>query len=837
LKNYYFCFVITLLILYYFFMNISYTWLKQYIDINLSAAEVAKVLTSIGLEVESIESIEKIKGGLEGFVIGEVKTCQKHPDADKLSVTTVDIGQEELLNIVCGASNVAAGQRVVVATIGTSIYKGDEVFQIKNVKIRGVQSEGMICAEDEIGLGSSHEGIMVLSADAPVGMAARTYFKAEPEIMFVIGLTPNRIDSASHLGVARDLAAYLSKDRHISLIRPDITRFSIDNTNYPVEVIIENTKSCKRYAGITVSGVTIGPSPDWLQNRLKSIGMSPINNVVDITNFVLHELGQPLHAFDADELKGRKIIVKNMPEGTPFITLDGVEHKLSVNDLMICDGERPVAIGGVFGGLHSGVTESTKNVFIESAYFDPVSVRVTSKRHNIYTDASFRFERGVDPDMTLTALKRCAMLIKETAGGEISSEIIDIYPEIIQPVKVKASFANIDRLIGKKIDRDLLRSILQSLEFKILSEDTIGFNLLVPSYRVDVTREADVIEEILRIYGYNNVEISDELASSISYSARPDKEKLVDIISEYLCSNGFHEIMCNSLTQSAYYDNLITYKSGNLVRIINPLSNELNVMRQTLIFGGLETIQYNTNRQNSDLRLFEFGNCYFFNAERGTRNALDKYSEEFNLALFITGKKHEPNWTSKDENTSFYQLKSYLENLFLRLGIMADSLHVEPISEKKDLFAGGLLYSHNGITLAELAYISPNLRKNFDIRNEVFYAGIYWDRLFRIRGDHKITLADLPRFPEVRRDLALLLDKSVAFSYIKELAFKTENKLLKRINLFDVYEGEQIEKNKKSYAVSFFIQDPESTLTDERIDQIMKKLMDTYKKELGAEIR
>jgi phenylalanyl-tRNA synthetase beta chain len=837
LKNYYFCFDISPLILLIFLMNISYTWLKEYIDINLSAAEVAQVLTSIGLEVESVESIEKIKGGLEGFIIGEVKTCQKHPDADKLSVTTVDIGQEELLSIVCGAPNVAAGQRVVVATIGASIYKSSEVFQIKKVKIRGIQSEGMICAEDEIGLGNSHEGILVLPADAPVGMAARTYFKAEPETMFVIGLTPNRIDSASHLGVARDLAAYLSKDRHIKLIRPDVSGFSVDNTNYPVEVIIENTKSCKRYAGVTIAGVTVGPSPGWLQDRLKSVGMSPINNVVDITNFVLHELGQPLHAFDADELKGRKIIVKNMPEGTPFIALDGVEHKLSANDLMICDGERPVAIGGVFGGLHSGVTESTKNVFIESAYFDPVSVRITSKLHSIYTDASFRFERGIDPDMTLIALKRSAVLIKEIAGGAIASEIIDIYPEVIQPARVKATFANIDRLIGKKIERGLLRSIIQSLEFTILTEDTTGFDLLVPPYRVDVTREADVIEEILRIYGYNNVEVSDELVSSLSYSTRPDKEKLVDIISEYLCSNGFHEIMCNSLTQSAYYDNLVTCKPDNLVRIINPLSNELNVMRQTLIFGGLETIQYNTNRQNDDLRLFEFGNCYFFNAERGIRNALEKYDEEFNLALFITGKKNTKNWTSKDENASFYQLKSYLENLFLRLGIIVDYLNVEPIAEKKDLYSDGLAYSHNGITVAELAYIGPTLRKKFDIRNEVFYAGIFWDRLIKIRGDHKITLADLPRFPEVRRDLSLLLDKSITFAQIKELAFKTEMKLLKRINLFDVYEGEQIDENKKSYAVSFFIQDLESTLTDERINRIMNSLMDTYEKELGAEIR
>jgi phenylalanyl-tRNA synthetase beta chain len=818
-------------------MNISYSWLRQYIDIKLSPDEMAKILTSIGLEVEAVESVEKIKGGLEGFVIGEVKTCQKHPDADKLTVTTVDIGQEALLNIVCGAPNVAAGQHVVVATMGAIIYKGNEQFEIKKARIRGVQSEGMICAEDEIGLGNNHDGILVLPGHAPVGMPAKTYFNVESETRFVIGLTPNRIDSASHLGVARDLAAYLKKDRDIVLIKPGVDEFKVEDESCPVAVIIENSDTCRRYAGVSVSGVTVESSPEWLQDRLKSIGMNPINNVVDITNFVLHELGQPLHAFDADELKGRKIIVKNLPEGTPFVTLDGVERKLSSTDLMICDGERPIAIGGVFGGLHSGITEDTRNIFIESAYFDPVSVRITSKRHSINTDASFRFERGVDPEMTLFALKRCALLIKEIAGGKISSAIVDEYPNPIVPVHVKVTFANIDRLIGIKIDRQVIRSILLSLDFTILSEDQSSLYLEIPSYRVDVTREADVIEEILRIYGYNNVEISDALHSSLSYSPKPDKDKLVDMISDYLCDNGFNEIMCNSLTGSAYYDNLITFKSESLVRIMNPLSNELNVMRQTLLFGGLETIQYNVNRQHPDLRLFEWGNCYFYHRERESRYPLDKYHEEFQIALFITGKRGEPTWTSKEEFTSFYMLKAYLENILSKLDIMTDSLTTEPLTEKSDLFTAGLVYRKNNLLLAEIAIVNPKLLQVFDLRNDVFYAWMHWENLVRIRGDHKIKHRELPKFPEVRRDLSLLLDKTVTFAQIRDIAYKTERRLLIRINLFDVYEGEQIGRNKKSYAVSFILQDSEATLTDERIDRIMKKLMENYQRELGAEIR
>jgi phenylalanyl-tRNA synthetase beta chain len=818
-------------------MNISYSWLKDYIDIDLSAGELAGILTGIGLEIEAVEEVEKIRGGLEGFVIGQVRSCEKHPDADKLSVTTVDIGGADLLNIVCGAPNVATGQKVVVAVPGTYIYRGDESFQIRKTKLRGVLSEGMICAEDEIGLGSNHEGILVLPDDAPIGMHAKKYFKVEPETVFTIGLTPNRIDSASHFGVARDLSAFLGLHRKVNLVKPDMSGFRVDNHDCPVDVVIENPVSCRRYAGVSISGITVAESPGWLKNRLRTIGMNPINNVVDITNFVLHELGQPLHAFDADELQGRMIIVRNLPEGTPFVTLDGAEHKLSADDLMICDAERPVAIGGVFGGLHSGVTENTRNVFLESAYFDPVSVRRTSKRHQINTDASFRFERGVDPGMTLVALKRCAMLIKEIAGGKVSSEIVDVHPNPLRPVKVSVSFAHIDRLIGKNIERNLLRSILESLEFEILHEDKSGYNLLVPLYRVDVTREADVIEEILRIYGYNNVEVPENLVSSLSYTHKPDQERLVDAISEYLCNSGFIEIMCNSLTKSAYYDNLVTYKPENLVHIMNPLSHDLNVMRQTLLFGGLETIIHNTNRQRSDLSLFEFGNCYTYHGRQDGKSVLANYREEQQLSLFISGRKYEPNWISREEMSNLYQMKAYVENVFAHLGIDIDQFTMEPLQNKRDLFSTGLCYMNGNAVMSEVAVVKKSLLNDFDIRNEVYYATLYWEKLVALRGDKRISFTELPRFPEVRRDLALLLDKDITYNQIRELAFKTERKLLVRMNLFDVYEGEQIEKGKKSYAVSFILHDQEATLTDERIDMVMKRLMDNYTRELGAEIR
>jgi len=819
-------------------MNISYSWLKEYISVNLTPAEISEILTGIGLEVEAVESLDKVKGGFEGLVVGEVVTCVKHPDADKLSLTTVNTGKAEHLQIVCGAPNVAAGQKVVVALVGTTLYKNEEPFRINKAKIRGILSEGMICAEDEIGLSDNHNGIIVLPDDAPVGMEVKKYYGAEPEIMFTIGLTPNRIDSASHFGVARDLAAYLSKTGKIELRKPGVSGFRVENEDYPVTVAIENPDACPRYAGVSISGLQVKPSPDWLQNRLRSIGMNPINNIVDVTNFVLHELGQPLHAFDADELAGRKIIVKNLPEGTPFVTLDGVERRLSAEDLMICDGEKAVAIGGVFGGLHSGVTGKTKNIFIESAYFNPVSVRKTSKRLAINTDASFRFERGIDPEMTIFALKRCALLIKEVAGGTISSSVIDVYPRPMKPVSVEVRYEHIQNLIGKIIEKEVIKSVLLSLDFIIEKENADGMSLLVPQYRVDVTREADVIEEILRIYGYNNIEISGNLHASLSYSPRPDNEKLVNMVSDYLTGNGFHEIMCNSLTNSDYYKSLTTFSPDHLVRIKNPLSNELNVMRQTLLFGGLEVIRHNTNRQRPDLRLFEFGNCYVFDeSKRDNKEPLKKYNESRTLALFITGNKFEPNWISPLSKSSFYELKAYLMNVFDKMGIDEQQLKTEIISPNNDLYSGGIIYSMKGMKVGEAGIISRDILNNFDIRDDVFYGVINWQELVKLRGDHRIYYTELAKFPEVRRDLALLVDKDVTFARVRETALKTENKLLKHIDLFDVYEGEQIEKGKKSYAVSFRLQDISATLTDKRIDEVMTRLMKAFTHQLGAVIR
>lgn len=817
-------------------MNISYNWLKQYIDHDLSPSDLAKVLTNIGLEVEGMESVG-MQDNLDGLVIGEVKTCTKHPDADKLFVTSVDIGKDKLLNIVCGAPNVSAGQHVVIATIGTTLHKGDEKLQIKKARIRGILSEGMICAEDEIGMGDKHEGVLVLPGDVPVGLPFSSYLNAEPDTLLTIGLTPNRIDSASHFGVARDLAAFLRKEKHVSFTRPDVSSFREGDNSYRVEVIIENEKACRRYAGVCVTGVNIAPAPQWLQERLRSIGLNPINNVVDITNFVLFELGQPLHAFDADALKGRKIIVKNFPSGTKFITLDGIERTLSNEDLMICDAEEPVAIAGVFGGLHSGVTDETTNLFIESAYFDPISVRRTSKRHGINTDASFRFERGADPDMTIYALKRCALLIEEITGGKIASAIVDEYPNPVIPKKVLFNYANAERLIGESIDSATIKSILLSLEFEIVKEDQRGLTLQVPPYRVDVEREADVIEEVLRIYGYDNIKIPEILNTSLSYSKKPDQEKLIDTLSNYLSSNGFYEIMCNSLTKSAYYDNLTTYKSANLVRLINPLSNDLNVMRQTLIFGGLETIIHNMNRQRPDMKLFEFGNCYHLQEQDNKKSSLDKYQEEFYLSLFLTGKVYASGWSLKEEPVNFFLLKTYLENIMVLLGIDPGAASITKITNKSDLYETGIKYQINNRDIAEIAVLKPDILRKFDIRNEVCYTEMIWDHVLEAIKNHRVFHREQPKFPEVRRDLALLLDRSVTYAQIKELAFSTEKQLLKKIQLFDVYEGDKIEKDKKSYAVTFILQDTARTLTDEKIDQVMKRLMDTYVKKLGAVIR
>jgi phenylalanyl-tRNA synthetase beta chain len=818
-------------------MKISYSWLKEYIKIDLDPKEVATILTDIGLEVEGTETFEKVKGGLEGLVIGEVKSCDKHPEADRLYVTTVDVGANTILNIVCGAPNVKKGQKVIVAKPGTTLHKDDESYRIKETKIKGIISEGMICAEDEIGMGTSHDGIMILDNDAPAGMPLNEYFSLEKDTVFEIGLTPNRIDAASHFGVARDLAAYLKQNKEVKLNLPDVGRFKTDNNNYQVDIKIENKDACKRYAGVTVTDVRIAPSPDWLQTRLASIGLKPINNIVDITNFILHELGQPLHAFDADKLADRKIIVKNLPEGTVFTTLDGIEHKLSGEDLMICDGKEAVAIGGVFGGLYSGVTDETGNIFIESAYFNPVFVRRTSKRHGINTDSSFHFERGVDPDMTIIALKRAALLMKDLAGGSVSSEVIDIYPEPIKPFKVVLDHKNIDRLTGKHLERNKIRKILASLEINIIDEHQDLITVNVPPYRVDVTREADVIEDILRIYGYNNIEFSENLNSSISYTTKPDRERILDIVSDFLSSNGFYEIMSNSLTKSVYYEKLDSYKSDALVRLYNPLSNDLNVLRQTLLLGGLEAIAYNANRRMNDLRFYESGNCYFFNKKKTMNNPLNNYSEEQHFALFITGNKYEPNWISKEEKSSYFLLKSYVENILARLGFNINELNIDNPVKKSDIFLDGLSYRQNSDILAEFGIVNSALTEDFDIKENVFYCDIFWDNVIKNLGTHDIEYKELPKYPEVRRDLALLLDMKVTFEQIRELAFKTEKYFLKRINLFDVYTGDKIDKSKKSYAISFILQDEKKTLTDPQIDKIMKGLASVIIKELDAEIR
>jgi phenylalanyl-tRNA synthetase beta chain len=818
-------------------MNISYKWLKDYINLDLKPEEVAAILTDIGLEVEAVESYEQVRGGMKGLIIGKVLTCEKHPNADKLSITTVDTGKGDPLHIVCGAPNVAAGQKVVVAPVGVTLYKGSESLTLEKIKIRGEVSEGMICAEDEIGIGNRHEGIIVLEDDIPVGIPAREYYNIELDTIFAIGLTPNRIDSGSHYGTARDLAAFLGQHSDIRLTKPDVSAFKKDSDDYFVEVIIENINACRRYAGISVTGVKIAPSQDWLQKKLMSIGLAPISNIVDITNFVLHELGQPLHAFDADRLAGKKIIVKNMPSGTRFTTLDGQEHILSSEDLMICDGERPVALAGIFGGLDSGITDKTENVFIESAYFDPTTVRRSSKRLGIATDASFMFERGVDPTITILALKRAAMLMKELAGGKIASEIIDVYPSPIEPCTIELSFSNIDRLIGKKIPHGTIKRILENLEFKILKEDKQSLTVLVPSYRVDVTREADVIEEILRIYGYNNVEISEELHSSISYTDKPDLEKLVNVVSDYLTSNGFNEIMCNSLTRENYYEKTGNFDTNRLVRILNPLSKDLNVLRQTLLFGGLETIVHNTNRKNPDLMLYEFGSCYFSDKREKINDPLDNYSEYKHLALFLTGRKYEMSWLAGDDDYSFFDLKAYVENIFHKLGFRVDDFQIAGLEKRKDIFSEGFTFIYEDERLAEIGLVNRNLLQVFDLKADVFYADLCWERITGKLKDYKISFSGLPKFPEVKRDLSMILDKSVTYDQIKRLAYQTESKLLKRVHLFDVYEGEGIEKGKKSYAVNFVLQDLTKTLVDSEIDKVMNRLMNAYEHKLDAKIR
>lgn len=822
-------------------MKISYNWLKQYLKIDQAVEELSALLTDCGLEVEGIEKWQSVKGGLEGIVIGEIKTCSKHPNADKLSVTTVDVGTGELLPIVCGAPNVAAGQKVVVATVGAKLYDGEKSFEIKKAKLRGEPSEGMICAEDELGLGTSHDGIMVLDPGVKTGTLAKDYFNIEDDIVFEIGLTPNRTDAISHIGVARDIKAVLDNSDfknkqplNRTLDIPSVNEFKPDNQSLDIEVVLEDPIACPRYTGLTISGLEVKESPDWLQNRLNAIGLRPINNIVDITNYVLHETGQPLHAFDAAEITGNKVVVKKLTKGTKFTTLDEIERELTENDLMICNTQEGMCIGGVFGGINSGVTEKTKNIFLESAYFDPVHIRKSSKFHDLQTDASFRFERGVDPEMTLYALKRAAMLIKEIAGGKISSEIKDEYPKKIEKLKVDVSWKNINRLIGKSIGNDIIKNILNSLEFEILKETKDGLSLMVPSYRVDVTREADVIEEILRIYGYNFIEIPTKVYSSIASTIKPDPEKVQNLAFDLLSSNGFAEIMNNSLTKSTYSENNPDFEKSESVQIKNPLSRDLNAMRQSLLFGGLEAINYNLNRKNENLKFFEFGQVYKLKNKQA-EEVTKKYNESSHLVLFITGKKNDESWYSSNEDADYIFLKTFALNLLKRVGLKVNSLTFEKSTKK--YFSEGLNYSTNKGQVLEIGEILSSMLKTFDIDQKVFYANFNWDLVFKEIRKQKISYAPIPKFPEVRRDLALLLDAAVPFAEIETLAYQTEKKLLKAVNLFDVYEGKNIESGKKSYAISFMLQDEEKTLTDKVIDKTMKKLMQTFERELNAVIR
>ncbi len=817
-------------------MKISYNWLRDYLDFDMEPHKLASVLTGLGLEVEATEEWESVKGGLKGLVVGEVLTCKKHPDADKLTITTVDTGGDKPLNIVCGAPNVAPGQKVPVAIPGTLLYKEDKTFEIKNTKIRGEYSEGMICAEDEIGLGTSHEGIMVLDKDTVPGLPVADYFKVTSDFIFEIGLTPNRIDGGSHFGVARDLAAYLNiiKGKKVNTRLPSVDSFKPDNNDNPYEIIIENSKDCPRYTGATISGIKVGESPVWLKNKLRAIGLNPINNVVDITNYVQHEIGQPLHAFDADKIEGRKVIIKNLPGNTSFITLDEEERKLSSKDLMICNASEGMCIAGVFGGIKSGVTHTTKNIFLESAYFNPVAIRKTARRHGLNTDASFRFERGANPEITDWALKRALLLIKELAGGEISSGIVDVYPEKIERKKVTVSFKNIDRLIGKQIDHETIRKTLRLLDIIILNEDGDKMTLEIPPYRVDVEYEADVIEEILRIYGYNNVEINNHVNSTLYYSEKPDRERLVNIISDMLTANGFSEIMCNSLNPAAFYETK-DFNRDKLVLLANPLSSDLNAMRQSLLYGGLASIGRNINRQNTDLRFYEFGYCYFLMEKDKSVPEVADFKERNSLDLFISGNTGPQRWNNKPEPTDFFHIKTYVEMILSRLGI--DPRSFSSGKSKKRYFHESISWSSNSKAIVEFGSVSKEYLAKFDIEQAVYYAHIDWDTLLKMIVDHKVSFTGLPKYPWVRRDLALLIDKRITFEQLKEIAFKTEKKILRDVDLFDVYESDTLGSDKKSYAMSFILRDDLKTLTDNNIDKIMNNLINAFEKEAGAKVR
>ena len=816
-------------------MNISYKWLKDYVDFDLTPQQVCDALTSTGLEVDALEEVQSIRGGLKGLYVGQVLTCEAHPNSDHLHVTTVDLGKGEPSQIVCGAPNVAAGQKVIVADLGCVLYDGDNEFVIKKSKLRGVESCGMICAEDEIGVGTSHDGIIVLPEDAPVGQPAAEYYNLESDWLIEIDITANRADALSHWGVARDLYAWLCQNGYqTSLHRPSASTFTVDDNSLPIDVVIENSEACRRYACVSITDCEVKESPEWLKTRLTTVGLRPINNIVDITNYIMFAYGQPLHCFDADMVTGHKIVVKTMPEGTPFQTLDGVEHKLSDRDLAICNTEDAMCIAGVFGGKGSGTYETTKNVVLESAYFHPTWIRKSARRHGLSTDASFRFERGIDPNGVIYALKQAAIMCRELAGGKVSMEIRDEYPSPIENAKVELGFDYVKTLIGKDIPHQTIKDICASLEMKILSETAERMTVEVPAYRVDVQRPCDVVEDILRIYGYNNVEIPTQLKGSLVIKGDEDrKHKLANLVSEQLVGEGFNEILNNSLTKSAYYADT----QDKLVKIMNPLSSDLNVMRATLLYGGLESIAHNANRKNQNLRFFEFGNVYYFDPEKkNDDDPMQAYKEQYHLGLWLTGKRVEGSWAHKDEDSSFYELSAYAENVFRRIGLKP-GLTVRKKSENPIFAAGVTIENRGGKVLCELGVLTKKLQKQFGIDNTVYYAEMNWTQLMKVTKKNEVKFTEVPRFPAVSRDLALLVDNNVEFAQIEQIARQSEKKLLKRVELFDVYEGDKLPAGKKSYAVNFILQDEEKTMGDKQIDAIMQKLIANLKKQLGAELR
>ena len=821
-------------------MNISFKWLKEFVDFDLTPQQTADALTSCGLEVDSVQEVQSIRGGLKGLFVGKVLTCEDVPGTH-LHLTTVDLGKEEPQQIVCGAPNVAAGQKVIVADLGCVLYDGDKEFVIKKAKLRGIESNGMICAEDEIGIGNSHDGIIVLPEDAQIGMPAAEYYHLESDWVIEIDITANRADALSHWGVARDLYAWLVQNGYqTSLHRPSDEDFKVDNEDLPIEVEIENTQACKRYVCLSITDCDVKESPEWLKTKLNTIGLRPINNIVDITNYIMMAYGQPMHCFDADMVKGHKIVVRTQPEGTRFVTLDGVEHTLGEHDLSICNAEEPMCIAGIFGGKGSGTYETTRNVVLEAAYFHPTWIRKSARRHGLSTDASYRFERGIDPNMAVYAMKQAAILCKQLAGGKVSMQIKDVYPEKMNDFSVRLDYDYAHRLIGKEIGVETIKSIATSLEMKITAEDERGLNLLVPAYRVDVQRPCDVVEDILRIYGYNNVEIPTQLKNSLTVQGEEDRQqRLQNIVSEQLVGNGFNEILNNSLSKLSYYENteLNAYPIESTVKVMNPLSTDLGVMRQTLLFGGLESINRNANRKNANLRFFEFGNCYHFKSRADeSSDPIKAYSEELHLGLWLTGKRIEGSWIHANEPSSFYELRAYVMNVLARLGVQSGMLVTE--KSQNNIFSHGLqLMNRGGKVIAEMGILSRKLQKMAQIENEVYFADINWTALMKLTRKNKVEYYEISKYPAVSRDLALLIDKSVEFAQIEQIARQTEKKLLKRVELFDVYEGKNLPAGKKSYAVNFILQDEQKTLNDKQIEAIMQKLIANLTKQLHAELR